>query len=308
LFATSSGLVRIAYRDPEHVSERLMLAAVQRLGEPSHAWAQAAIADRPGVDQAAIAGELYRQSAGVARIDGAIAGSPFFVALVPGYLGYLWQEALMVLRTGALYGRDPREQLAAAELLALRGVHETTEAAQRALDALATTPLPDKPEHRRPLRTWVGALRSILVLGGFISAPADRTTRRKHERLRTLGAVVLAAIIWVITWVFPVTFMALMAWTCERNARDLGRRALSFYGGSAAATRATATAARSSEDRLARGLIRTVALALSIAVPIAFVAYADHVRKTTGVNAVGAAGALVALSLVIAVAIAANRR
>ena len=56
-----------------------------------------------------IAEELRTQSAQVARIDGAITGTPFLIALVPGYLGYLWQEGRMVLRTAALYGRDPRE-------------------------------------------------------------------------------------------------------------------------------------------------------------------------------------------------------
>ena len=47
------------------------------------------------------------QSAHVARIDGAISGTPFFIALVPGYLTYLQQEMRMTLRTAALYDRDP---------------------------------------------------------------------------------------------------------------------------------------------------------------------------------------------------------
>ena len=39
---------------------------------------------------------------------------------------------------------------------------------------------------------------------------------------------------------------------------------------------------------------------VSIAIPVAFVAYADHVKQTTGVNWLGALGALVAVSIVIA--------
>jgi hypothetical protein len=53
--------------------------------------------------------------------------------------------------------------------------------------------------------------------------------------------------------------------------------------------------------------VSPVTLILSVAVPVAFVAYADHVRNTTGINAVGAAGAVVALSLVIAMALLARR-
>jgi hypothetical protein len=57
-----------------------------------------------------------------------------------------------------------------------------------------------------------------------------------------------------------------------------------------------------------RQALRTLALIASVAVPIAFLAYAEHVRKTTGVNWVGGLGALVALSLVIATIVAARRR
>ena len=42
--------------------------------------------------------------------------------------------------------------------------------------------------------------------------------------------------------------------------------------------------------------------------PIAFIAYANHVRNTVGVNWLGALGAIVALSLVIATVVISNRR
>ena len=70
-----------------------------------------------------IADELRTQSARVARVDGAMAGTPFFLALVPGYVAYLLQEGRMGLRTAALYGRDPSALRTTAEMLSLRGVH-----------------------------------------------------------------------------------------------------------------------------------------------------------------------------------------
>src|ERR1700744_5166357 len=85
-------LGRIAYRDPAHVAERLTLYGAQHLGQPSPDWAEQVRETRPEVARAVIAEELRTQSAQVARIDGAITGTPFLVALVPGYLGYLWQE------------------------------------------------------------------------------------------------------------------------------------------------------------------------------------------------------------------------
>jgi hypothetical protein len=78
----------IAHRDPEHVCERLTLFGAQRLGPASRVWAQAV---RPQAGLQEHAHELCGRSAKIARTDGTIAGTPFYVALVPGYLNYLWQ-------------------------------------------------------------------------------------------------------------------------------------------------------------------------------------------------------------------------
>jgi len=45
-----------------------------------------------------------------------------------------------------------------------------------------------------------------------------------------------------------------------------------------------------------------------VAVPLAFIAYVDHLRKKVGFNWLGALGGLVALSLVIAIGVIASRR
>src|SRR6476469_1035356 len=79
-------LWRIAYRDPEHVAERLALYGARNLGEPSLEWAHGVRETRPDVPRAVIAEELRTQTARVARIDGAVSGTPFLLALVPGYL------------------------------------------------------------------------------------------------------------------------------------------------------------------------------------------------------------------------------
>src|SRR4051795_948141 len=128
-------LVRIAYRDPEHISERLTLHAARNLAEPSRRWAEDALRARPDATPAELADDLRAQSVKIARIDGAIAGTPFFIALVPGYLSYLWQEARMGLRTAALFGHEPGTMRTAAELLTLRGVHPTVQEAEVALRA-----------------------------------------------------------------------------------------------------------------------------------------------------------------------------
>ena len=88
-FAESRRLFRIAARDPEHLAERLTLYGAQRLAEPSKAWARRVQAEQPDATVAELTGELRRQSARVARIDGAVSGTPFLIAFVPGYVAYL---------------------------------------------------------------------------------------------------------------------------------------------------------------------------------------------------------------------------
>jgi hypothetical protein len=308
-FSGPRDLVSIVYRDPQHVAERLTLYAAQHLGEPSRTWAEEARRAHPTTPPAQLAADLRMQSAKIARVDGAIAGTPFLLALVPGYVTYLWQEARMALRTAALYGHDPAALGTAAEMLALRGVHPTVASAAHALAVVRDGP-PPKPVARRSLRTWIASVRAILIFGGFLSASQRDQPVAAHARLRAAVGVVLGAAIWVMTWVLPVTFMIAMAWGCESHTRQLGRRVLAFYDGDAADPRTAIAVAARHEDRGhdRRRILRTVAFALSVIVPIAFVAYANHVRQSTGVNWIAAVGALVAVSLVAATVVVGSRR
>ena len=302
-------LVRIAYRDPEHISERLTLHATQNLAQASREWAETARREQPDASTLKLAHDLREQSAQIARIDGAVAGTPFFIALVPGYISYLWQEARMGLRMAALYGRDPGTLRTAAEMLALRGVHPTVEEAEEAIRAVSGKPPPVTA--RRSLRTWVHSGYLVLVFGGFLAPSGDdERPSGTRARLRAAGGLALGGAIWALTWIVPVSFMIAMSWGCESHSRTLGLRTLALYDGEAATTKEAIAEARGRHDRghARRQGVRAAALAVSVGIPIAFVAYANHVRQDTGINWVGAIGALVALSLVIAGAVYGSRR
>ena len=303
-------LAKIAYRDPEHVAERIALHSTQSLGEPSLEWAQRVRKEREGVPRAVIAEQLRTDSAKVAAIDGGVAGTPFLIALIPGYLLYLRQEARMLLRTAALYDRDPLALETAAEMLALRGVDPSVDAARSALLAVRDTPLPEKPTARRPWRTWVRAVYVILIYGGFVSAPSDKSQEGAHPWVKTGLGFLAFAIVWVVTWVFPLSFIIAMAWGCDSSARDLGRRALIFYDSEPDSAQAAIAAAKQQRDagHNKRQILRTILLIFSIALPIAFIAFVDHERQRTGITPLTAVGGLVALSLVIATAVIATRR
>lgn len=298
------GLARLVYRDPVHVAERLTLYAAESLGEQSHEWAQRARGDRPGDARARLADDLIRQSGQVARIDGAIAGTPFLIALVPGYLAYLWQEARMSLRMAALYDKDPTTLLTAAEVLVLRGVHPTVGEAEQALHDVQDTPLPAAPSRRRPWRVWFDSVYRLLVFGGLLAGGESEDAGQR--RLRRILTMLVGTAIWVTTWVLPVTFMLAMSWNCESHTRELGRRARDFYADDLEELGTAASRARS--RRNLRRVARSAGLVLSVAIPIAFVAYVNHIRNTVGITWLGAIGALVALSLVAATSVAAARR
>ena len=214
-------MVRIAYRDPEHICERLTLQAVHRLAEPSLEWAQEARAAHPDGDLREVVDGLGTQTARIARLQGMVAGTPFYLALVPGYMNYLWQEARMNLRLAALYGRDPGILQTAAELLSLRGVYPTTREAEAGLLAVEDAGVPPKPETSSAVEAVDRVRPTLLVFGGFIGPPSGGLHSGWRARLRDVLGVAAFLVLWAITWIFPVTFMIMMAWGCESHSRQL---------------------------------------------------------------------------------------
>jgi len=299
-YATSRQLLRLVYLDPAHVSERLTLYAAQRLAQDAIDWA-GLVPTHGFADRDEVARRLGTRSVEIAATDGAIAGTPFYVALVPGYLNYLWQETRMTLRLAALYGRDPTALHTSAELLWLRGVHPTAEAAEAELVAVRDRE-PLRPDRRRPLRLWATAVRRLLVFGGFLSPPREQAPTGLLERLQVVVGIALGAAGWVITWVFPVTFMVLMAWGCARHTQQLFERVVGHY------SNRDVRFVPLRRERTKRAWLGGGAVALSILIPLAFLAYADHVRNTVGLNLLSGIGVLVALSVVIATMVLGNRR
>ncbi len=307
--ATSRDLVRIVYRDPEHVCERLTLYAARRLAGPSRQWAQPRRRTRSEADIVKAAEELRLQSLKIARTDGLIAGTPFYAALIPGYLNYLWRETRMTLRLAALYGRDPAALRTSAELMVLRGVHPTVHAAEAALIAVRDGEPPAKPDKRRPPRVWYRSAQRLLIFGGFLSPPKSQPRKGVLARLRTGGEFGLGVVTWVGTWIFPVTFMILMAWGCEFHTRQLYRNALALYSGSASSRKGAIEVTHKLSERAVdkRQLIGAAALAVSIAIPVVFITYVVH-RHLAGLNWGRGLAVLVAIALVIATAVVGSRR
>ena len=110
-------LVRLARRDPHHIPERLTLCSVDRQADGAREWAQRARDAARDSSPAVLVDGQRRRTISTARVDGAVAGTPFFIALVPAYIAFLWQEVRFQLRVAALYGRDPADPSVAADFL-----------------------------------------------------------------------------------------------------------------------------------------------------------------------------------------------
>jgi hypothetical protein len=303
-------LVRLAKRDPHHIPERLTIYTVDRNADEARVWARRARDAAPDSSPAVLADDQRRRTISTARIDGAVAGTPFFIALVPAYIAFLRQEVRFHLRVAALYGHDPADPRVAADFLLLRGVHNDPEQALAELEVIRATPLPP-PGERTPLKSWYEAIVRVLIIAGFLSAPEDEEAKQLTLWAKVMRAVrfVVAGLIWALTWVLPVTFMIMMSWACESDARRFGQRVTTHYGdeGDDIAI-AIATADRKAGGNRALTVARGALVVVSVAIPLAFVvATVAGGKGPLGVNVPEAAGALAALALVIGVSIAALR-
>jgi hypothetical protein len=303
-------LLRLALYDPEHLPERLTIYSVDKHADGARLWAQRAREAEPETPVAVLAEVQRHRTVGTARVDGAVAGTPFFIALVPAYIAFLRQEVRFHLRVAALYGKDPADPSVAADFLVLRGVHKDSAEALAELDQVRANPLP--PHRKRtPLKSWYRAVVSVLVLAGFMQAPETGGPKKLTGRQKVLRVVrfAVAAAIWVLTWVVPVTFMIAMSWTCESDARRFGQRVMTRY----AEKDASITASMARADRKAGGnravsLVRGALVVLSIALPLALIASTVLAGSgPLGVHLPQAAGVLAALALVIGVSVAAIR-
>jgi hypothetical protein len=304
------GLVRLLVRDPQHIPERLTIYAVDRRAEGAQEWVGRVREGEPGASRPALVDAQRRRTLSTARIDGAIAGTPFFIALVPAYIAFLQQEVRFHLRVAALYGYDLADPDVAADFLVLRGVHRTRERALAELAVVRATPVPSKGAHT-PLRSWYAAVVSILILAGFLSAPDEdgQGSLTGWEKVVRTVRFIVAGLIWALTWVVPITFMILMSWGCENDARLFGQRVATHYADeagdeTAAEVSANADPGGSRAVNFARGALVVV----SVAVPLGLIASTlVNGAGPLGVNVPEAFAALVGLALVIGVSVAAVR-
>lgn len=283
-------LWQIIRHDPQHLPERLIILAQARLAEGAWEWGQRLLAEQPDCAPEEIIAQVSPKLERFARVNGALAGTPFLIALVPAYVSVLWEEARMVMAIASLNGRDPREPGFAGELLALRGLYETPREAMAEVKKLEGEATEDQAmqtdgdDTKGWFASWRGLAMRILVLAGFLSPSKKPGDAGRPSRLKSLLSLAAGATIYLITCLVPVTFMILMSWSCERDVRDLTDRASAWYGeGIEREKRGFSLKRLSTRDESGLNVTRALLALLSLAIPmfLIFAAVANPVKHAS---------------------------
>jgi uncharacterized protein (DUF697 family) len=189
--------------EPERSVEHLALAAAERFAAPAARWAALML---PHHTPAEAARTACRKHVRLAGVEGAALGLGGAVTSAADVAALAWIQSRMVFFIAAAHGFDPGHPMRPAELLALQGIYDTPAEARAALDGIGT-----------PLAVQVVGSR-LRGRDGGIPAKLLRFVGRRVARRYALKAIPLVA--------SPVNAVQNVGAT-----RDLGKRALAYYGG-----------------------------------------------------------------------------
>jgi hypothetical protein len=282
-------LMRLVRAHPERLPEYMALFATHQQAPSVREWAErhAVAPASPEHDQ--LLREMRHDLLAFSRINGALSGTPFFIALVPAYVSVLREQARTVLRIGALHGRDPGAPQRPAEVLVFLDVYPNVPAAEASLERIRLPSAGEEPTGLRGvggLRAWIEVVTQVLILAGFIEPSPDKTKPRRATRaLRT----VLGLGLWALTWIVPITFMLFMAYTCEGRTRKVFDRALRYYGDVEVDKDEWK---RSSSQWRRERPVRTLLLGVTLLFPLGLAGYVAQTGSSGPIKALGGLAAL----------------
>jgi hypothetical protein len=190
--------------EPDRAPEYIALAAAERFGPPAERWVQVA---GPGHTPDELAQVAFRKHVRLARLEGAALGIGGAITAGPDLVALLWIQSRMVFYIAAAHGFDPRHPMRPAELLTIQGLYPTAAEARHALDGAGRHMALAMAE--RAMRSS----RNEAIHARLMKYATKRLARRYAGRLIPLVGAPLGAV---------------------QNAgatKELGRRALAYYGG-----------------------------------------------------------------------------
>ena len=190
--------------EPERAPELIALAASDRFAAPAEAWVAKVGAGQAPASLAQIA---VKKHVRLSRVEGGALGLGGLITTAPNLAGLAWIQARMVFFIAAAHGYEPRHPMRPAELLSLWGVYETPAAARESLDG-------------------IGATMAESFVNSKLAGPRERALSQmlvryvgKRVAKRMAGRLV------------PFLGAPVSAIQNGGSTKDLGRRALAYYGG-----------------------------------------------------------------------------
>jgi hypothetical protein len=190
--------------EPDRAPEHIALAAADRFGPQAEEWVRIA---GPGHSPEELARVAYRKHVRLARLEGGVLGVGGALTAAPDVVALIWIQSRMTFYIAAAYGYDPRHPMRPAELLALQGLYPTAAEARAALDGMGKR----------------------LAQAAVERAMTGRSMDRLHRRLLKYLAKRLARR--YAGRLIPLIGAPIGAMQNAGATKEVGRAALSFYGG-----------------------------------------------------------------------------
>ena len=166
---------------------------------------------------------MIQRETRLAMTEGAVVGGPFIVLVPVAFCAALLTQAQMVFELAAVAGRDPTDQMRAADLLVVLGAYGSTQAATEGLEAMTRDPQ-QREGKRLPAGTrWNTVKRMAYLLQ--VLGPTDATRSGLRSTLGWTGVSVL----FVVGIVLPLVWVPYMAYATRRSSLGVGGRAVALY-------------------------------------------------------------------------------
>ena len=222
---TAPALLPIIWADPEHLPEHLALFALKHFGHRAASGADRLRRSRPDASGEELTDAAISRGVRVTVVEGAVMGGPIVLLVPVAFVAAALAQAQMVFEIAALEGRNPTDQLRAADLLAIQAAYPSTEAASQGLAQVKT----DRHDHggkRLPRGTRVAMIRRMAFLLGLVEPPTGPKPSRVRRGLTWAGIAVFV----VVGLLLPLIWIPAMAVMFQKSTGRLGTRASDFYG------------------------------------------------------------------------------
>jgi hypothetical protein len=188
---------------PERAPELIAMAASKRFADPAAEWVRIVGAGHPEK----LARKAFRKHIHLSRVEGLALGLGGVVTSAANVAGLGWIQARMVFFIAAANGYDPHDPMRPAELLHLWGVYDSAAKARESLDGMGATMA------ESVVKTQLSRSTDRSVANRMVRYVGKRTIKRYSGRLIPLLGAPVSAV------------------QNGGSTKDLGRRALKYYGG-----------------------------------------------------------------------------